>query len=855
MVNCGCRSKMNNFLIFGRTQKKQCMHRFLLAATIVSFLFLSAAAQDVTLSGTITDKGNNEPLVGASVITESGTGVTTDLDGKYSIKLAKGIYKLKYSFIGYEPKTKEIDLSSGAPITKNVALGMKSEQLDIVVVSSSQYQKSIAEETVSMEVVGKELIRSTNATDLGDAIDKTPGVIVTGSSVSIRGGSSWSYGVGARTAVMQDGASMMSADLGEAQMTQSPVENIEQIEVIKGASSVVYGSSALAGVVNVITAWPKSATPKTEVSVFQMFYDDPPDIYSDQTYESRDLIQDPNNPDSTILVDVTVNYPKDTLKWWDNGQIRGSSGMNINHARKIKNVDLIVGANIFNHRSFQSFADEFRAGVNFKTRVHSKKKPGLNYGVNGTLVYEKSGRFFLASNPNEGALRSAVPSADEYLRSNIDPHLHYISEKGFKHSLKMRYMYIMRISRNLPATPHAKSHQIMTNYQFQKLWEKWSITSGVPVNVGLSSSNLYKGLRTTYSSAIYVQGEFKYNWITKKGKRDTLQSSKKTWERGITAVAGVRYEIIGIDDFTETGQPVFRSGLNIRAARGTFIRASVGQSYRLPSVGERFVSADLSGLVQVIPNRQLTSEKGLSVELGLKQAVKVSKWLAYLDFAVFYQQYKDFVEFGFISRGTADSLFTDVPESIFLGLYPQNVSDALVAGYELGLASQGKIGPIGINALVGYTYNYPVNLDSAKSFGAEQYVGEFFSRMFKRLNPEESEYLLKLRPRHLIKGDVALSYEKATFGVTLVYGSYPENIPETERFAVDAISGEFGATERYGEMHQKGDLVVNLRASYQILKQLKATFIVNNVSNKIYAYRPSSVEPIRNFTLQLRATF
>jgi len=589
-----------------------------------------------------------------------------------------------------------------------------------------------------------------------------------------------------------------------------------------------------------------------------MFYDDPPDIYSDKTYESKDLIQNPaypNIPDSTLLVDVTVNYPKDTLQWWDDGQIRGSSGMNINHTRKIKNVDFIVGANIFNHRSFQSFADEFRAGFNFKTRVHSKKKPGLNYGINGTLMYEKSGRFFLAQNPNEGALRSAVPSSDEYLRSNVDPHLHYISEKGFKHSLESRYLYIMRISRNLPVTPHAKSHQIMANYQFQKLWKKWSITSGVPLNMGLSTSNLYTGLRTTYSTAIYIQGEFKYNWITKKGKRDTLQSSNKTWERGITAVAGVRYEIIGIDDFVETSQPVFRSGLNIRAAKGTFIRASVGQSYRLPSVGERYLSADLSGLVQVIPNRQLTSEKGLSVELGLKQAVKVSKWLAYLDFAIFYQQYKDFVEFGFVTRASADSLFTGVPESISVGLYPQNVSDALVAGYELGLASQGSIGPIGINALVGYTYNYPVNLDSAKSFGAEQYVGEFFSNMFRRLSEDESGYLLKLRPRHLIKGDVALSYKKASFGVTIVYGSYPENIPSTERLAVDLISGELGATVRYGEAHQKGDLVINLRASYQILKQLKATFIVNNISNKIYAYRPSAVEPIRNFTVKLSATF
>jgi outer membrane cobalamin receptor len=127
--------------------------------------------------------------------------------------------------------------------------------------------------------------------------------------------------------------------------------------------------------------------------------------------------------------------------------------------------------------------------------------------------------------------------------------------------------------------------------------------------------------------------------------------------------------------------------------------------------------------------------------------------------------------------------------------------------------------------------------------------------MFRRLTPSESEYLLKLRPRHLIKGDVALSYKKMSFGITLVYGSYPENIPTTERLAVDLISGELGATERYGEAHENGDLVFNLRASYQILKQLKATFIVNNVSNKIYSFRPSAVEPMRNFTIKLRATF
>lgn len=804
----------------------------------------NALAQDVKLSGTITDASNGDPLVGASVVTKEGKGVTTDLDGKYSINLPKGVHKVTYSFIGYEPIKKEIDLSAGAPMVKNIELGMASEQLDIVVVSASQYQKSIAEETVSMEVVSKALIQNTNSTDLGEAIDKTPGVTIQDSQVSIRGGSSWSYGVGTRTAVMQDGMSLMSADLGEPQLKQAPLENVEQIEVIKGASSVVYGSSALNGVVNVITAWPKSAEPKTTVTVFQKVYDNPPNVFS-EARASKTKVADPNNPNDSLLVNTLINYGDDTLKWWGNGQVRGASGVSFNHARKIKGMDLIVGGNFLYHQSFLSNADDTRGGLNFKTRWHSKRHPGMNYGINGNFMYENSGRFFLAANPNEGALLSAVPSDDRYFRANLDPHFHSTNEKGFKHSLESRYMYIMRISNNLITTPHAISHQIMLNYQFQKLWKKWSITTGVPLNLGLSTSNLYPGLRVSYSTALYAQGEFK----TKR----------------LSAVAGIRYEVLGVDDFTETSTPVFRTGLNYQVAKATHLRGSFGQSYRLPTIAERYLSEDLNNLVQVIPNRDLVAERGLSAELGLKQGVKVSKWMAYLDFAVFYQQYKNLVEYGFVNRATSDSLFVGVPSDIIIGLYPQNVSNALIAGYEIGLASQGQIGPVGINALIGYTYNYPINLDSASNYEGGEFFQEFFTYMADRIdqdNPDVNK-LLKLRPRHLVKGDIQLSYKKATVGVTVIYGSYPENIPETESTAVDFISGELpsestgalGATGRYSKAHEKGDLVFNLRASYQVLEQLKVSFIVNNLTNRIYAYRPSKVEPIRNFTLQLRATF
>ncbi len=787
------------------------MNTFLRCLVMLLFSSTIVLAQDVSLSGVITDAETGEPLVGASVVTEEGKGVTTDLDGKYVLKLAKKLHKVKYSFIGYEAKVKEIDLSSGAPVIKNVKLGMMSEQLDIVVVSASQYEKSIAEETVSMEVLGKELIKNNNSTELTEAVRKTPGVLVQDNQISIRGGSSYSYGVGSRTAVMVDGVSFMSADLGEGQMRGVPMESIEQIEVIKGSSSVVYGSSALNGVVNVRTAWPKEATPKTSFTTFLTVYDNPPE-------------------------------PTDSLRWWSTNDTRTNMGMSFNHARKVKGTDVIVGGNFINHRSYLENADELRGGLLFKTRFHPKSKKGMTYGFNANFTAEKSGRFFLAVNPNDHALESFQPSHDQYVRFNLDPHFNSLDERGNKHMIESRYMLITRIPGPNSTTKQAISNQVTVNYQYQKRWgKKWVLTTGLPTNLGFSVSNLYPESRITYSGAIYAQGEFKTDRLS--------------------AVAGLRYEILGVSAFLETGLPVFRAGLNYRLGKATFLRASFGQSYRLPTVAELYLDDNLNDAVTVIPNPTLESEKGMGAEIGAKQVFKFDKWFAYADLTFFYQQYKNYVEYNLILNGFEpyDSLFVGPLDSFVVGMHPQNVSDALICGLEATLVSKGQIGPVGVNILLGYTYNYPMNLDSAKSIGAGQYLSEFFEFMGRRTDEYASQRLLQFRSRHQVTGDLQLDYKRFGIGMSVFYGSFPEYYPGVAVDAVNLISSNDGSGlppfESYASRHQKGDLIFDVRASYQLAKFLKATFIVKNVGNKMYALRPSKAEPIRNYTLQLRFNF
>ena len=802
--------------------------KYFLSISISILLSTLIWAQEGTITGKITDAETGESLIGATVVFESA-GVSTDVEGKYRLKLPSGKHKVKFSFIGYEAKFKEVDVEDGLTIKLDMSLSLESHQHQTVVISASQYEKNIEEETVSASVVSGENLIDRNATDVGQAISKTSGVLVQDGQVSIRGGSSYSYGVGSRTAVLVDGMSVMSADLGDAKLKFAPTENTEQIEVIKGSASVVYGSSALNGVVNVLTAWPKSDKASHEIVTFGTVYD---------------------------------RTPIKSQQWWTKFSTRGAMGLSYLYDQKIGRTDVVVGTNIYRHQSYLEENDELRGRVSVKTRVHNKKKKGLNYGLNYTLMFEQNERFFLARDLDTNAFRVADGSDDRYMTMNLDPHLHYADSLGNRHSADFRWLYIHRFGNG--ADPDAISNQFIENYQYQKNWG-WNknklmvkrpehrviLTTGAPATFGISSSNLYTGLRETYSAAAYLQGEYKLIWAdggavrradrTKSGNSDTL--------RALSLIAGVRYEILGVEDIFESGLPVFRTGLNLKFGRASFFRTSFGQSYRLPSVGERYITNDLFNTLRVIANPQLQPEKGWNLEFGVSQGFQIANFKAGIDAAFFWQQYKQFVEYRFVTSSSNPDLFQS--DSLFIGLFPSNVENARVGGFEVGLTGSGKIGDFEIVPSLGYTYTYPVNVDS---FGTS--VGKYLEMMFadlsRRVPDERKGQILQFRSRHLFVGDLAINWKNVTTGFSFYYGSYPEVIPETFGLAVGFLSGDFASFDRYGEQHQKGDWVFDVRFGYKISSKLKAGFIIKNVANRYYSTRPSMPEPIRNFTLQLQ---
>ena len=89
-----------------------------------------------------------------------------------------------------------------------------------------------------------------------DAIDYVRANIIDGQT-NIRGGSGWSYGANGRVRGTRWRFADAAADAGDAKWSFLPIENLEQVEMIKGASSVLFGSSALNGAINLHYGFPR----------------------------------------------------------------------------------------------------------------------------------------------------------------------------------------------------------------------------------------------------------------------------------------------------------------------------------------------------------------------------------------------------------------------------------------------------------------------------------------------------------------------------------------------------------------------------------------------------------------------
>lgn len=243
--------------------------------------FYMEAQEMVTIIGEVRSNDDSQPVPGASVqLLPIGLTTITDEQGHFLFDLEKTVTlsntRILVSALGYSSHEKEIikSLTSDSLFFKIELKALKTE-LQTVVITASKYQQKQEETTLSLSVLKPYLSENKNATDAERLLEQTPGVHLTDGQINIRSGSGWSYGAGSRVQVLLDGLPLVSPDAGQVQWSLLPLEAMGQFEILKGASSALFGTAALNGTIQLSTIQPGS-TPKTHISLFHSFYNSTP---------------------------------------------------------------------------------------------------------------------------------------------------------------------------------------------------------------------------------------------------------------------------------------------------------------------------------------------------------------------------------------------------------------------------------------------------------------------------------------------------------------------------------------------------------------------------------------------------
>jgi outer membrane receptor protein involved in Fe transport len=789
---------------------------------------LNLMAQNVTVKGVVKDVNDGKPMPGLTVsVPAAGVGDITKEDGSYSLSVPKSPeIKVRFALDDFDSTVVVNTADGAATYTLDLLGGVKSFFQKDVVISDGRHEKPIEKVTGSLDLIKPIQIDRQASQSITDALQQKSSVDIIDGQPNIRGSSGYAYGVGSRVMVMLDGLPLLSPDASFAQFDLIPTDNIKQVEVLKGASSVLYGSSALGGVINVIMA-DAPTKPKTSIRLRSTAYDAP--------------------------------YNK-ALDWDGAGKFAKSAGINVFHTQKIGNQDLTGLIDLWHDTGFRygTGATKGRAQIMTKFRPGVK---GLSFGVNASMAFDSSTTFLfwdsylpadtlLHFTPGDttfgskGAL-AGTGSARSQLntRYTVDPFIRYLTPKGFVHQYRGRVMLTYNTNNT---NQSSNSSMFYNDYQFTRTLFDTRVTwvSGATAMFNrINGGALYGGLHHSMNLAVYSQ-------------LDANISPK------LVGSVGARFDNWTIDDTINNRSPIFRVGTNYEIRKGTNVRASFGQAFRSPSIAERYTNTFASGLT-IAPNPDLKVEKGYSVELAIHQGFKnphptnTHSVLGYLDVAAFMMNYNNMIEFGVKQPDTFN--FIDL-KTVF---WAKNYAHARTSGIEATGMIQVTENKFTFDFNGGVTYILPVNLNPVDTsrqadllntigpqsnpfnFNAYGMLATMFSPQDCTFHREDNPKVLKYRSTWLNRFSATVGYGK--FNLTVNY-RYKSQIKAIDQFLYVAIPG----SADFVLSHPKGYSLYDFIVGWQAMDNFNVSLIAKNAFNKEYVILPGIIGEQRSLNLQLK---
>ena len=563
-----------------------------------------------TIRGKVSSKNTDEPLSGVNVLVQATTlGTATNVSGEFRLSGVKaGNYALIFSCVGYQREVQpDVIVHEGDTVQLDIHMTPAVLQGEPIIVTASKREQSLRDVPVSVSTVDAASMARRNIVTLDDALRYVPGVNLTDWQVNIRGSSGYSRGVGSRVLLLVDGIPFTTGDTGELNFETIPVSQMDRVEVIKGAGSALYGSSALGGVINVITKR-IPAQPETDVRLYGGFYGSP-------------------------------SYPQ-----WDwGGGTRFLDGQSFSHSQSFDDLGILIFGSRAGDDGYRQNDDRHRYNGYIKLHEHISDADDLTATFD--IMHQKRGSFLYWKN-----IDSALVPPDGPQGNFVEANRFYLSGL-YSHTASSKLLvtakamwFHNRFDDVVDTASHVSRSDIVRG-EVQGTWYPTAsdiATFGIEASTDNVSANLF-GRRSGYGVAVYAQDELD---ITS----------------GLKATVGTRFDFENLDSLESMSQFNPKVGVLYTPADGTALRASWGAGFRAPSVAEAFVSTSISGF-PIIPNPRLKPERSDTYEVGGSQVLGSG---ALVDVALFQSDFENLIESGFTAQGEAQ--FNNVTRARIQGI-------------------------------------------------------------------------------------------------------------------------------------------------------------------------------------------
>lgn len=519
-----------------------------LALSFLCITLLGNTCWGQTLSsirGQITDQESGQILAGAHVFIQSlSVGAVSDGAGQYHLeKIKPGSYKVKISYFGYSSVSKDIHLSPGE---RNIDFSLREDpiKLDDVVITGTRTKRNLKEVPVITKVIGQAELQKIDAINIKDVLEaEIPGLEF---SQHGYGANMTMQGLDAQYILfLVDGERMAGETGGNIDYSRLNLENVERVEIVKGASSSLYGSNAMGGVINIITKKQNNAVDLSVHSRWSEFNAWKTGAFvglkkgfvKSQTYFNYSQI-DPyvvkEYPELGTITSVKGH------KTWD---VKQKLAFNIN-----KKLDVSVQGGYY--RNYQE-------NLGYDLLSRSQKDRYYDYSLQAKATYKV----------NDDNTLELAHNFDQYDKFN------YLVKKDEE---KQDYSNMLNISRLTYNYKIGSRHQMLSGIEFnteELMTDQFEYTD----NNAYASKSRYEGVA-------FVQDEFA---LTEK----------------INIVAGLRFnqhEVYGFHTSPKVNMIYKLFPLNFRLG--------YANGFRSPSLKELYSNWDHMGMFRIIGNSELQPE-------------------------------------------------------------------------------------------------------------------------------------------------------------------------------------------------------------------------------------------------------